>query len=88
MSDSNGQLPKTCGGCRHWNRQKADPRNLGAPAMGECRCMPPAATVIPVQGPGGQQGVMVQSAYPNLPTNAPACGQYAAKVVMAVGGVE
>lgn len=63
----------TCGTCRHWEKQEADPANLGAPPMGACKEGPPQ--FLMVMDP---RGMGMGYAYPNLPANFNACSRYLA----------
>lgn len=63
----------TCGSCIFWQRRPADPMNLGAPNIGECRFMPPAPVVV---GRNPQGGPMLISVYPIHQGEFPACAQH------------
>lgn len=78
MSETNGQLPRQCGNCKHWHRQPTTANTLGQPAQGECRFGPPTPTAIPQP-----QGLVIVCNYPNLPEGFRACGQYATKFHLA-----
>ncbi len=60
-----------CRNCKYWARQPTDPRNIGAPALGQCRGAPPQ--LLPIMTPQGP-GCMAQ--YPILPEEFPACRLY------------
>lgn len=63
---------KTCGTCRHWHRQGADPRNLNH-VQGECRHSPPGITFSP-------QGIL--ATYPHLPPQFPACARHEPEAIV------
>ena len=74
----------TCGNCIHWiAKPKAEPPKGMAvvldatpqPQRGDCRCLPPTANVAMVQQ-GRQTLQIITSAYPDLPENFPACGEF------------
>ena len=80
----NGEASQICGRCKHWHGKAKPMPPAGMaivlsmqeePQRGDCRCMPPGVSVQMVQ-----QGRQVQqisiSAYPDLPENFPACGQF------------
>lgn len=70
-----------CGTCAHWKKRPTDPMNLGAPATGECRAVPPSVTLLPTP-----QGLAQASAYPQLPETFLACGLYHVATVNARAG--
>lgn len=63
----------TCGTCQHWHKQPADAMNLGQPAQGQCRAIPPAC--VPV-GMSQQGRLNTFASYPMLPDSFPACGMH------------
>ena len=77
----------TCGQCRHWHaKPKPEPRPGQAvvisseqQARGDCRCMPPSASVTFVQS-GGRMQQIVTSIYPDLVESTPVCGQFQARL--------
>lgn len=63
-----------CGDCQHWTQHAANPANLTAPALGDCRGAPPQLITIPV-GPGQMQ---LQAHYPVVPADFAACAHFKA----------
>lgn len=59
-----------CGLCQYWAKRPADPMNLSI-STGECRNSPPQMIMLPTPA-----GIQISVAYPILPDNFPACGQY------------
>jgi hypothetical protein len=76
-----------CGTCCHWHAKPKTPPPPGAVRLsvkeetprGDCRCMPPAASVQLIRTPAGMQQVAT-SVYPDLSADFPACGQYRPKL--------
>lgn len=76
------EVPNTCGSCTHWHAKPKVPP-AGAvmldvkepPQRGDCRCMPPSATVQLIQGRGGLRQVTT-CVYPDLPEDFLPCGRY------------
>lgn len=67
----------TCQSCKHWHKLPADPTNLGAPAVGECRGVPPSLIHL-----GGGN---ITSMYQRLPAQFPSCGMYQLPLRLSVG---
>lgn len=77
-------IENTCGSCNHWHEMPRDATNLKAPRMGQCRAVPPTPVIVglaqTVHGPVPQ----IDSIYPALVANAPACGIFKEKL-LAIG---
>jgi hypothetical protein len=58
----------TCGACRHWHRQPADPMNLGGAPAGACRARPPQLVVLPAE-----RGLQITAMYPIIDGRLAAC---------------
>lgn len=81
MSTERSSVP-TCGFCRCWVKQPADPLNLGAPPQGECRERVHSAS-LPMRGPGGQQALQQVAYYPVLREGFPICSHFAPRPTLA-----
>lgn len=65
-----------CGQCRHWHKKpRQGVPDLSQPESGDCRCLPPNATVQAVRS-GTRVLQTITSVYPDLPATFPACGCY------------
>lgn len=73
---------QNCGSCRYWCRHPANPMNLGGPALGECRAIPPGQVVLPT----ARQELQIVSRYPVTHEKFPACGQYTPVLVEVPAG--
>ncbi len=60
---------QTCDTCEHFKDAAVDPRDMKR--KGECRALPPPATVHLMQG---QAAVICAGIYSKLPATTPACG--------------
>lgn len=67
----------TCGTCKHWHKQPANPLNLAAPAQGACQESPPAVMLVQMNNGQAQQ----ISTYPLLPATFAACSRHAVQVL-------
>lgn len=63
----------TCFTCRHFHRRHTDPRNLAAPAVGQCREQL-HVIVIPTR-----DGYAEKTLYPLVPADFAACSRHAAR---------
>lgn len=68
-------MSNTCATCKLWHKQPADPMNLGAGPVGECR-LQPHLLVLPQRG-----GVELSTIYLPIAGSFPACSHYQATVV-------
>jgi hypothetical protein len=76
--DSNVTIVEHCGTCKHWNKMPADPNDLGAKPMGQCREQLHVIT-IPRQVPGISGNMMVielNPVYPSIPSDYPSCSRH------------
>jgi hypothetical protein len=72
---------QTCGKCRFWIKPPPDLMAVDQPPNpnGECRAHPPTATFIPIPVSPTKVQMGVQSGYPSLPMNFPACAKFQKK---------
>ena len=72
MSIDDTETPPVCGTCRFFHRGEIDPSTLKR----DTRCREQLHVIaFPVGGPQGM-GISVQTIYPHVPENWPACGRY------------
>ncbi len=81
--EGNHQPPKTCGTCKWWARQPADPTAIGATPNGACLRMPPSVIVV---GATPQGQIVTHPVYPTVPANFFACGEHRVALELAAEG--